>query len=62
MLSSEAALRLAEDPQHLLEIAERVTLACGIPELDKENSECALLCEGYLCCGDGGGAKVLRRL
>jgi len=53
-------LRAGEDPQRLLEMAERVVLACdgggGAP-----GEECADLCRGRLCCvaeggcADGGG-------
>ena len=42
-----------EEPQRLLEIAERVVLACDARWGDEDQSECRYLCEGSMCCVDG---------
>ena len=42
------------DPQRLLEIAERVVLACDARRRDEESAaECRDLCEGNMCCVEG---------
>ena len=44
----------AQDLQRLLEIAERVVLACDARRRDEESdAECRDLCEGNMCCVEG---------
>ena len=44
-----------EGEQKLLEIAERVVLACSESTLDGDMSDCRALCHDAMCCFDGGG-------
>lgn len=43
----------AQDPQRLLDIAERVVWACDYARLYEDATDCEDLCQGNLCCVDG---------
>ncbi|KAL3794817.1 hypothetical protein ACHAW5_005238 [Stephanodiscus triporus] len=54
-ISGRAYMGSGEGEQKLLEIAERVVLACSESTLDGDMSDCRALCHDSMCCFDGGG-------
>ena len=45
-----------EQEQELLEIAERVIVACGTNKLDEDMKECQNLCRSRMCCFEESGS------
>ena len=45
-----------EQEQELLEIAERVVVACGTNKLDEDMKECQNLCRSRMCCFEESGS------
>ena len=51
----EPSIKRPEQNQQLLEMAERVIMACSESQLAENKSECQQLCHANICCFESGG-------